>query len=101
MVDELQEELPRIEELCRKHSAVRLDIFGSGARGDFDPERSDYDFLVTFGDVERKGFGDVYFRLLADLEDLFGRQVHLVEEKCQDEDFLKYANRHREALYAA
>ena len=64
MVEELKEKLPEVAELCRKHSALRLDVFGSAVRGNFDPERSDCDFLVTFGNVERQGFGDVYFNLI-------------------------------------
>jgi predicted nucleotidyltransferase len=101
MVDQLQRYVSQIEELCRKYEVVRLDVFGSAARGNFDPSRSDFDFLVEFGPIERKGFDDVYFKLLLELEELLGRQVHLVEEHCQDADFLKYANRSRESLYAA
>ena len=35
--------------ICRRHRVLRLEVFGSTARGaDFDPERSDVDFLVEF-----------------------------------------------------
>ena len=34
--------------LCRRFHVRRLDLFGSAARGDFNPERSDVDFLVEF-----------------------------------------------------
>jgi predicted nucleotidyltransferase len=30
-----------IAELCRKHHVRRLSVFGSAARDDFDPQRSD------------------------------------------------------------
>ncbi|MDE2747156.1 MAG: nucleotidyltransferase domain-containing protein [Chloroflexota bacterium] len=30
-----------IAELCRKHQVQRLDLFGSAATGDFDPDSSD------------------------------------------------------------
>jgi uncharacterized protein len=101
MVEDLVAKRDQIEVLCRKYNVVRLDVFGSAARGNFDPERSDFDFLVDFGEIERKGFDDVYFKLLIDLEELLGRQVHLVEEHCQDDDFMKYASRSRQPLYAA
>src|SRR5690348_16894354 len=101
MVEELREKLPQVVELCRKHGVVYLDVFGSAARGDWDPKQSDFDFLVDFGKIERKGFDDVYFKLWEELEVLLGRQVHLVETKSQDADFLKYASQSREALYAA
>jgi predicted nucleotidyltransferase len=42
-----------IGELCRRHRVRRLDLFGSGARAtDFDPARSDVDFLVEFDTTE-------------------------------------------------
>ena len=35
--------------LCRKYGIARLEVFGSAAQGsDFDPMRSDADFLVSF-----------------------------------------------------
>jgi predicted nucleotidyltransferase len=101
MVEELERYLPAISALCAKYGVVRLDVFGSAARGNFDLETSDFDFLVDFGSVERQGFGDVYFKLLADLEQLLGSKVHFVEDNCQEEPFLNEANRHRQALYAA
>jgi hypothetical protein len=38
----------QIAELCRRFGVQRLDRFGSAARGDFNPETSDLDFLVLF-----------------------------------------------------
>ena len=38
-------------EICRRHHVRRLEVFGSAAVGDFDPENSDIDFLVNFGDA--------------------------------------------------
>ena len=42
-----------VAELCRRFHVRRLEVFGSAARGDFDPERSDVDFLVEF-DPDRR-----------------------------------------------
>ena len=40
---------PAIAALCRRFRVQRLEVFGSAARGDdFDPARSDADFLVAF-----------------------------------------------------
>jgi uncharacterized protein len=40
---------PAIASICRRYQVRRLEVFGSAARGaDFDPERSDADFLVEF-----------------------------------------------------
>ncbi len=37
-----------ITDLCRRFRVERLEVFGSAMRDDFDPERSDVDFLVRF-----------------------------------------------------
>ena len=38
-----------LAELCRQYDVARLEVFGSAARGtDFDPGKSDADFLVEF-----------------------------------------------------
>jgi predicted nucleotidyltransferase len=71
-----QEEL---RELCRRFHVRRLDVFGSAARGDFDPARSDLDFLVEFAteedDLSR------FFDFKAALEALLARRVDLVDRK--------------------
>ena len=36
-------------DLCRRHRVRSLAVFGSAARDDFDPDRSDVDLLVEFG----------------------------------------------------
>jgi predicted nucleotidyltransferase len=71
--------LALLEALCRKHHVLRLELFGSAAADNFDPSRSDLDFVVEFLPVERHGLKDVYFDLLEDLERLFARPVDLIE----------------------
>ena len=39
-----------LRDLCRRFHVRRLEVFGSAARGDFDPARSDIDFLVEFAE---------------------------------------------------
>ncbi len=75
IVEERREELAA---LCKKHRVRRLALFGSAATGDFDPARSDLDFVVEWepmGPVEQ---GSHWFGLLFDLEELFGRDVDIV-----------------------
>ena len=71
--------LEQVAELCRRHSVLRLSLFGSAVRQDFDTERSDLDFLVDFEPLPPARHADAYFGLLADLETLFERSVDLVE----------------------
>ena len=48
MISLVADRSDEIAALCRRHQVQRLDLFGSAATGDFDPESSDLDFLVTF-----------------------------------------------------
>ena len=91
-----------IEELCRRYHVRQLWIFGSAAREDFDPGRSDVDFLVEFQDIKRHGFNDVYWLLMEALEDLLGRHVDLIEPAAIRNDiFRREVDRTRVPLYAA
>lgn len=67
--------------LCRRFGVERLEVFGSAARGgDFDPSRSDVDFLVTFSPKARDDLSN--FADFKDaLEALLGRPVDLVERE--------------------
>jgi predicted nucleotidyltransferase len=60
---------------------ARLELFGSAARStDFDPRRSDVDFLVTFEPSTRNDLG-AFGDLKKELEQLLGRPVDLVERE--------------------
>jgi uncharacterized protein len=73
--------LPEIAALCRECGGRRLDLFGSAATGRFDPDRSDLDFLVEFGELPTRGFSSPYFRLREALGALFERKVDLVSDR--------------------
>ncbi|MCO5223206.1 MAG: nucleotidyltransferase domain-containing protein [Thermomicrobiales bacterium] len=85
--------------LCHRYGVSRLDLFGSATRSDWDPERSDFDFIVEFHDygpgIARRfvGFGD-------DLERLLGRKVDLVSEGAMRPRFRRSADRSREVVLA-
>ncbi len=42
----LQAKLQPLRELCERNGVERLELFGSAARGEFDPAKSDLDFIV-------------------------------------------------------
>jgi len=44
----LEVKLPAIIELCRQYGVAKLEIFGSASSPEFDPARSDFDFIVDF-----------------------------------------------------
>ena len=88
--------------LCRKHGVTRLEIFGSAARGDFEPGRSDLDFLVEFGPEPRTDLFHRYFGLREDLGSLLGCGVDLVMlSALKNPYFVRSVNESRAVLYAA
>ena len=67
----------------------RLDLFGSAARWDFEPDRSDIDLLVEFDRDLREAFSlRTYLGLKEALEELLGRSVDLVESGADGEAVL-------------
>ena len=79
----------RVADLCRRFGVLRLDVFGSAVREDFDPERSDFDLLVRLEDVPPIEYSRRYFDLKEALERLFGRRVDLVTEPSLENPFFK------------
>ena len=89
--------------ICRAFGVRRLEIFGSAARGgDFEPARSDVDFLVEF---KRGGPLDPleeFLGLRSALSVALGRPVDLVETGAVKNPYLlANVNEDRELVYAA
>jgi len=68
----------RLDALCRRFGVVRLDVFGSVARGEDGPG-SDVDLLYEL--AQGRSLGWEIEDLSQDLADLFGRPVDLVSRK--------------------
>jgi len=99
IVDEHTEELAA---LARRYGVARLELFGSAASGEFDPETSDLDFLVEFQNPGPEGKFNDYFGLLHALTVLFGRDVDLVSTRAiKNPYFLKSVNETRRTVYVA
>lgn len=76
---DIAERRAKLAELCRRYGVIRLEVFGSAARGgDFNPAHSDADFLVTFAPAARNDLG-AFTDFKDELEALLGRPVDLVE----------------------
>ncbi|MFM9958478.1 MAG: nucleotidyltransferase family protein [Phycisphaerales bacterium] len=94
--------LDAIRALCLKHNVKALWLFGSAACGDFDPERSDFDFLVEYLPLAPGSHADAYFGLRFDLEDLLGRTVDLATVGAVRNPYvLASVERTRVPIYAA
>jgi predicted nucleotidyltransferase len=88
--------------ICRRYQVRRLAVFGSILRKDFDPERSDADFLVEFEPLSAAQRLQSYFALRAALGDLLARPIDLVEAGAiQNPYILKKIDDQQRTLYAA
>jgi predicted nucleotidyltransferase len=102
VIDEIGLHREELRGLCRRFYVRRLDLFGSAARGDFDPEHSDIDFIVEFDRSAPQHPFDSYFGLKEELEALLGRKVDLVELSAVRNPYLKASiEQSRENVYAA
>jgi len=91
-----------LKALCERRGVERLALFGSALRDDFDPEKSDLDFSVTFSPMSPERHAAAYFGLLDDLEGLFGRRVDLVEIGAIRNPYLRRSiEEEQETVYAA
>lgn len=91
-----------LEALCRRHRVRQLALFGSATTGKFDPAESDLDFLVEFLPLSPVEHADAYFGLLSALEDMFQRQIDLVEEGASQNPYFNQAvAQSKTPLYAA
>ncbi len=99
-IEEKREELAH---LCRRFGVVRLEIFGSAARGiDFDPQSSDADFIVKFRSIGDLDPFEQFFDFADALRQMLGRPVDLVEAGTVRNRYLREAiDQSRELVYAA
>ena len=81
MIALIEQQKTSIAEACRKFGVRRLEVFGSAVRGDFQPERSDLDFIVQFTRTGYAGYSDAFLDFAEALERLLGRKVDLLTER--------------------
>jgi predicted nucleotidyltransferase len=77
----------RIDVLCRKWKVREMALFGSVLRQNFRPD-SDIDVLVTFDDDAPWSSWDL-LDMREELQDIFGREIDLVEERSLENPFRK------------
>ena len=76
----IHENIDRIFALCRKYKVKNMYVFGSILTARFNAD-SDVDLLVNFtSEVDYLSYADNILDFYAELKDLFGREVDLVDE---------------------
>jgi len=89
-----------IADFCRRWRVTEFALFGSAVRDDFGPE-SDVDVLVRFEPDAGWSLFDLV-TMQDELQDLFGRTVHLVEAEGLRNPFRRdEIMRTREVVYAS
>ena len=76
----LEQNRKTIGELCSRHHVKNLYAFGSVLTNKFG-EKSDVDFVVAFENMKLEDYADNYYDLKFALEDLFKRDVDLLEQQ--------------------
>ena len=98
----INQHLPALQALCRKHHVARLALFGSATGESFDAADSDIDFTVEFLPLPVGSRADAYFDLLEDLQQLLERPVDLVVTRAITNPFFEESVKSSELqLYAA
>lgn len=101
MIPLIADKRDEIVALCKQYGIRKLDLFGSAARGTFDPEESDIDFLADLGEYER-GVAKRYFAFCDALEALFERPVDVVTvRQIRNPYFRAEVNATKETVYDA
>ena len=102
MIPAIEERVDELRRFCLTYKVQRLDLFGSGSAGHYDPDGSDLDFLVEFQAAALEAYADAYFGLLEALGRLFGRPVDLVVASAiKNPYFLQAVEQTRTAVYEA
>ncbi len=88
-----------ITKLCITHKVKSLYAFGSVLTDKFNND-SDVDLIVDFQQLDVLDYGDNYYELKFSLENIFKRNVDLLEEKAiKNPFFRKNLNQNKKLIY--
>ncbi len=101
MVPLIQNNIPAIQALCKKHHVKSFYLVGSATKDGRFTDASDVDFLYRFDEDDKElDYLDDYFDLLFGLQDLLNRKVDLVsEKKMKNPYFIESINESKQIIY--
>jgi predicted nucleotidyltransferase len=101
MLNLIEENLIKLQELCKEYDINTMYVFGSASTGQFH-DNSDIDILISFKDIPIERYTDNYFELHEILEKLFEREVDLITERSLSNPyFIQSIEETKQLLYAA
>jgi predicted nucleotidyltransferase len=84
----VEQNIDTIRDLCTKHKVSRLFVFGSILKNKL-KKNSDIDLIVVFDEIDVYEYADNYFDFKFSLENLFKRNVDLLEDKAINNPYLR------------
>ena len=84
----IDQNIDKIHDLCSKHKVANLFVFGSVLTDRF-KKNSDIDFIVDFKEMDVYDYADNYFDLKFSLENIFKRNIDLLENKALNNPYLR------------
>ena len=88
-----------IIDICQMHKVKTLAVFGSVLTDGFRDD-SDIDFVVDFTDVDERDYADNYLEMQESLQNLFGREIDLLENKAiRNSILLQTINDSKQVIY--
>jgi len=84
----VEQNINQLQQLCNQYHVLRLYVFGSILTNKFN-KKSDIDFLVDFDKVDIYEYADNFFDFKYSLQDLFHREIDLLESKAISNPYLK------------
>ncbi len=85
----LSNHFEQIKNACASNKVKTLFAFGSVVTNDKFKADSDIDLVVDIAETDPLAYADNYFNLKEQLEQIFNRQVDLLEQKAIRNPFLK------------
>ena len=83
-----ENKISQIKKLCELNKVKTLFAFGSVVRDDFN-DSSDVDLVVDIDETDPYIYTDLYFNIKEKLENIFKRQVDLLEERAINNRFFR------------
>jgi hypothetical protein len=87
----LQANLEALRELCERFGVVKLELFGSAAKGTFDPKSSDIDLIAEFNNRRQGDYAARFLDFADGAEALLQRPVDLLTEAMIKNPYFKQA----------
>ena len=98
----LQAKLGPLRELCERYGVERLELFGSAAKGTFDPKSSDIDLIAHFRNRRQGDYAARFLAFAEATEALLQRPVDLLTEAMIKNPYFKQdVDESRTTLYVS